>query len=90
MIAHTGRAAHSHVALYAAFVNAVVIFFLSLYPFTGWSYSGRPLFEFLSYPLPYYTRFFDNAANVIIYIPYGFSLALLYMPRWLSTLLAIS
>ena len=89
MTAHTGRAAHSHVALYAAFVNAVVIFFLSLYPFTGWAYSGRPLFEFLSYPLPYYTRFFDNAANLLIYVPYGFSLALLLMPRWLSFLLAL-
>lgn len=90
MTAHPGRAAHSHVALYAAFVNVVVIFFLSLYPFTGWDYSGRPLFEFLSYPLPYYTRFFDNAANVLIYIPYGFSLALLFMPRWLSFLFAIA
>src|SRR5574343_1052160 len=89
MTAHTGRAAHSHVALYAAFVNAVVIFFLSLYPFTGWAYSGRPLFEFLSYPLPYYTRFFDNAANLLIYVPYGFSLALLLMPRWLSFVLAL-
>ena len=89
MTAHTGRAAHSHVALYAALINAVVIFFLSLYPFTGWAYSGRPLFEFLSYPLPYYTRFFDNAANVLIYIPYGFSLALLLMPRWLSCVLAM-
>src|SRR5574343_657754 len=89
MTAQTGRATHSHVALYAALVNAVVIFFLSLYPFTGWAYSGRPFFEFLTYPLPFYFRFFDNAANVVIYIPYGFSLALLLLPRWQSFLLAI-
>lgn len=78
-----------HVALYAALINAVIIAFLSLYPFSGWSYSGRPLLEFLSYPLPYYSRIFDNAANVLIYIPYGFSLALLLHPRWLSFVLAI-
>lgn len=89
MTAQSGRATHSHVALYAATVNAVVIFFLSLYPFSGWAYSGRPFFEFLSYPLPFYVRFFDNAANVVIYIPYGFSLALLLLPRWQSFLLAL-
>lgn len=89
MAAFPARASHSHVALYAALINAVIIVFLSLYPFSGWSYSGRPLFEFLFYPLPYYTRLFDNAANLLIYIPYGFSLALLLVPRWFSLLLAL-
>lgn len=89
MTAPSGRASSSHVALYAALVNALIIVFLSLYPFSGWSYSGRPFFEFLSYPLPFYVRFFDNAANILIYIPYGFSLALLCKPRWLSFLLAL-
>ncbi|SCK09707.1 VanZ family protein [Vogesella sp. LIG4] len=89
MTAFPARASNSHVALYAALINAVIIVFLSLYPFHGWRYSGRPLLEFLFDPLPFYTSSFDNAANVLIYIPYGFCLALLLLPRWLSLLFAV-
>ncbi|MFD2448924.1 hypothetical protein ACFSQE_11255 [Vogesella fluminis] len=50
-------ASRSHVALHAALINAALIVFLSAYPFTGWRDTGLPLFDFLFYPLPYYTRF---------------------------------
>lgn len=67
----------------------VIILFASLYPFSGWAYSGRPLFEFLFYPLPYYFTFYDNLLNFLAYLPYGFSLALSFKPRWLGWLLAV-
>lgn len=67
----------------------VVILFASFYPFSGWGFSGQPLFEFLSYPLPYYFTFYDNLVNFLAYVPYGFSLALSFKPRWLGWLLAV-
>lgn len=79
----------AHIARYLALLMFVVIVFTSLYPFTGWSYSGRPLLEFLSYPLPYYFRLFDNVVNLLVYVPYGFALALSFRPRWLGWLLAL-
>lgn len=83
------NAARSHVAHYTALITFVVIVFTSFYPFTGWAYSGRPLFEFLGYPLPYYFRVFDNAVNFIVYLPLGFALALTCRPRILGWLLAV-
>ncbi|GHD80192.1 VanZ family protein [Vogesella fluminis] len=82
-------ASRSHVALHAALINAALIVFLSAYPFTGWRDTGLPLFDFLFYPLPYYTRFFDNAVNLLIYIPYGFSLALVPHRKWQGWALAM-
>lgn len=79
----------AHIARYLALLLFVVIVFASLYPFTGWSYSGRPLLEFLFYPLPYYFRLFDNLANLVVYIPYGFGLALSFRPRWLGWITAL-
>lgn len=79
----------SHVALHAVLINAALIAFLSFYPFSGWTDNGLPLFDFLFYPLPYYTRFFDNLVNVVFYIPYGFSLALSCRRKWQGFCLAL-
>ncbi|RQW26434.1 VanZ family protein [Rhodobacteraceae bacterium CH30] len=84
------NARRSHVAQYTALITFVVIVFSSFYPFTGWAYSGRPLLEFLGYPLPYYFRLFDNAVNFLVYLPLGFALALSSRSRILSWLLALA
>ena len=64
-----------------------VIVVVSLYPFSGWTDSGEPPFDFLFYPLPYYQRDFDNLINVAAYLPYGFALARIPRRRWLGFLL---
>ncbi|RXZ43090.1 VanZ family protein [Crenobacter cavernae] len=79
----------SRLPAHVALLMLAVIAFTSFYPFTDWSYSGRPLLEFLFYPLPYYFRLFDNVVNYLIYIPYGFALALMPRSRWLGCLWAI-
>lgn len=65
----------SLVSAHAVLANLGLIIFLSFYPFNSWVNSGVPLFEFLSYPLPFYNRPFDNLVNTLIYLPYGFALA---------------
>ena len=87
-LSFVARARH-HVPLHATVINAALIVFLSFYPFTEWTDNGLPLFDFLFYPLPYYTRFFDNLVNGLVYIPYGFCLALLPRRRWLGWCLAL-
>ncbi|MGL6069842.1 VanZ family protein [Craterilacuibacter sp.] len=83
------NAQRSHVAQYTALITFVVIVFSSFYPFTDWVYSGQPLLEFVSYPLPYYFRLFDNAVNFLIYLPLGFALALTCRHRLWGWLLAV-
>jgi len=58
-------------------VSLLVILILSWYPFSGWRFTGEPIFAFLTYPLPYYFTVFDNAINVLAYIPLGLSAALI-------------
>ncbi|MDR1350177.1 MAG: VanZ family protein, partial [Zoogloeaceae bacterium] len=48
----------------------------SLYPFSGWRHGGASPFAFLVWAWPYYWTVFDLIANVIIYMPLGFLLAL--------------
>ncbi|TCW28610.1 VanZ family protein [Gulbenkiania mobilis] len=79
----------AHLPHYVALITFVVIVFTSFYPFTGWAYSGRPLLEFLTYAWPYYFRLFDNIVNYLVYVPYGFALALTLKPRWMGWLLAL-
>jgi VanZ family protein len=79
----------SYLPHHFAFFMLVIILFASFYPFSGWMYSGRPLFEFLFYPLPYYFTFYDNLVNFLAYLPYGFSIALSFKPRWFGWLLAV-
>ncbi|KZE30282.1 VanZ family protein [Crenobacter luteus] len=80
----------SRLPAHVALLMLAVIVFTSFYPFSDWSYSGRPLFEFLFYPLPYYFRLFDNLVNCLIYIPYGFALALVPRRHWLGWLWALA
>ncbi|MGL6041114.1 MAG: VanZ family protein [Deefgea sp.] len=62
------------------FFFAVALLFLrilSWYPFSGWRFTGEPVFAFFTYPLPYYFTLFDNAINILAYIPLGLSAALI-------------
>lgn len=80
----------SRVPHYAAALCFAVIVFASLYPFTGWTDSGQPWLEFLFYPAPYYSRPFDKLVNVLVYVPYGFALALTAQRRLTGWLLAVA
>src|SRR5690606_6229705 len=59
-----------------------------LYPFSGWHYSGLPLFDYLFAPWPKYVRAEDLAVNVLGYMPLGFVLVPA-LPRRLSAVAAI-
>ncbi len=58
-------------------VSLLVILILSGYPFSGWRFTGEPVLAFFSYPLPYYFTIFDNAINILAYIPLGLSAVLI-------------
>ena len=60
---------------------AALIFYASLYPFTGWRDQGIPPWEFLWSPWPKYWTGFDVAANAVGYAPLGFLLALSFLRR---------
>ncbi len=81
----------SRFARYFCYCSLLVIVIVSLFPFSGWRYTGAPLFDYLFYPLPHYQTVFDNAINVLAYIPLGMCLVLLF-PRnrygWLLAILA--
>jgi VanZ family protein len=66
----------------------VVILIASWYPFSGWRYTGEGLFAFYAYPLPYYQTAFDNAINIVAYLPLGYAWALAFRCRWHSPLWA--
>ena len=78
-----------HVPWLFAAICLGVIAVVSLYPLDSWQDNTEPLFDFLFYPLPYYTRRFDTIVNVLAYFPYGFALALIPRQRWLGLLLAL-
>lgn len=59
-----------------------IILVASWYPFSGWRYTGEGLFAFYTYPLPYYQTGFDNAINVLAYVPLGYAWALALRCRW--------
>jgi VanZ family protein len=48
----------------------------SLYPFSGWQQGGASPFAFLVWIWPHHWTTFDLIANIIIYMPLGFFLAL--------------
>lgn len=66
-----------------------VILVTSLYPFTGWRYTGEPVWAFLSYPLPHFHTLADNTLNVLAYLPLGYAWALFFRCRWFAPLLAL-
>lgn len=69
-------------------VSLLVILIVSWYPFTDWRFTGEPVFAFYTYPLPYYFTLFDNAINILAYLPLGLSLAVLWRRSRLALLYA--
>ncbi|WP_373974326.1 VanZ family protein [Chitinibacter sp. SCUT-21] len=70
-------------------VALLVIFIVSLFPFSNWRYTGEPVFAFYSYPLPYYATIFDNVINVLAYIPLGLGFVFLFRQRLIGALFSI-
>ncbi|WP_288843625.1 VanZ family protein [uncultured Deefgea sp.] len=62
-------------------VSLLLILIVSLYPLSGWRFTGEPITAFYTYPLPYYFTVFDNAINVLAYIPLGLS-AMFFLRRY--------
>lgn len=58
-----------------------LIFYASLYPFSGWHDQGVNPLDFLWSPLPRYWTWFDVTANALGYGPLGFLLALSFLRR---------
>lgn len=75
-MAHNEHFSSSILSRYFALSYSAAILLVSLYPWTGWHMTGIPVFDFYTYPLPYYYTFFDNILNLIAYIPLGFTVAL--------------
>jgi VanZ family protein len=63
-------------ARYLALAWCGLIVYGSLHPFSGWQDMGVPLLAFLEADWPKYWTAFDLIANVAVYIPLGFFLAL--------------
>ncbi|WP_051711413.1 VanZ family protein [Andreprevotia chitinilytica] len=83
--------APSSVSRYFFACYLLLVLIVSWYPFSGWRFTGEPVFAFYTYPLPYYFTFFDNLINVLAYIPLGASVALMVRRRawsWLVGTLA--
>ncbi|MDR3389609.1 MAG: VanZ family protein [Rudaea sp.] len=80
--------APSRLARYSFYCTLLVILIASFYPFTGWRYTGAPLLAFLFYPLPYYFTIFDNAINLLAYIPFGYFLTRMLPKHWYDWLVA--
>jgi VanZ family protein len=79
-------------ARYLALAWCGLVVYGSLHPFTGWRDTGISPFIFLEGGLPRYWTVFDLVANVAVYLPLGFFLALaLYgLPgRFTSLILAV-
>ncbi|MEH6462195.1 VanZ family protein [Chitinimonas sp. JJ19] len=66
-----------------------VILVTSWYPFSGWRYTGEPIWAFLAYPLPHYHTVADNALNLLAYLPLGYAWALYFRCRWFAPLAAL-
>jgi VanZ family protein len=58
-----------------------LIFYASLYPFTGWRDQGVAPWAFIPVPWPKYWTGFDVAVNLFGYAPLGFLLALSFLRR---------
>lgn len=79
----------STLARYFALCYSALIISVSLYPFTGWRITGIPVWDFYSYPLPYYQTLFDNSINIVAYIPLGFAITLAASKRWIGVFHAL-
>ncbi|AOY01351.1 VanZ family protein [Jeongeupia sp. USM3] len=82
------QVAQSRVSQYFFYCYLLVILTISFYPFSGWRYTGEPIFAFYTYPLPYYFTLFDNLVNVLAYVPLGVAVGLMARRRWYAWPLA--
>ncbi|WP_348943951.1 VanZ family protein [Chitinibacter sp. FCG-7] len=83
------QAEPTRISPFFVLVSLLVVLIVSLFPFSNWRFTGEPVLAFFSYPLPYYATVFDNAINVLAYIPLGFGLVLMFRRRMLASLLAL-
>ena len=58
-----------------------LVFYASLYPFTGWRDQGIAPWAWLASPWPKYWTAFDLGVNITGYMPLGFLLALSFLRR---------
>ncbi|MDK2124091.1 VanZ family protein [Parachitinimonas caeni] len=79
----------SLVSRYFLVAYHLVVLVVSLYPFSGWRFTGEPVLAFLAYPLPFYQTLADNALNVLAYMPIGYAWVMLLRARWYSLALAV-
>lgn len=70
-------ARQTRLARYFLACYLLIILIVSLYPFSGWRDLGVPVFAFFTYPFPHYYTAFENAVNVLAYMPLGFCIVLL-------------
>ncbi len=82
------ESAPSRLARYSFYCTLLVILIVSFYPFTDWQYPATSTLAFLFYPLPHYFTVFDNAINLLAYIPLGFFLIRMLPQRWYAWLVA--
>ncbi len=66
---------------YLCAAYALLILYVSLHPFSGWSDRGVAPLAFLSAHWPRYVTGFDLGANVVAYLPFGLLGALALFPR---------
>lgn len=59
----------------------LLVIYASLHPFSGWTDTGAPLFEFLWAPWPRYYTALDLILNVCAYLPLGLLLVPALRPR---------
>lgn len=82
-------ARQTRLARYFLACYLLIILIVSLYPFSGWRHLGTPVFAFFSYPFPHYYTAFENAVNVLAYLPIGFCIVLLWRRFWSGLALAL-
>jgi VanZ family protein len=63
-----------------AVLYALLVFYASCYPFSGWHNLGVSPFAYLDAPLPRYRTVFDLVTNIAAYIPLGILLVMALYP----------
>ncbi len=72
---------HTRLSRYFFWCYLLVVLLVSFYPFTDWRYTGEPVFASIPTRCRTTTRFFDNAINVLAYVPLGIGASLM-IRRW--------
>jgi VanZ family protein len=71
----------SPLARFLLLAYVLLVVYATLYPFSGWRFTGVPAFGYLSAAKPPYITGFDLAVNVLGYVPYGWLAVLALYPR---------